>query len=52
MDGGSQVRRVATLAVGTATWLRDEEANGPARVAHHSTIRTLSCPAFFGQEIL
>ncbi len=27
MDGGSQVRRVPPLAVGTATWPRDEEAN-------------------------
>jgi hypothetical protein len=26
MDGGPRVRRVPVLAVGTATWLRDDEA--------------------------
>jgi len=28
MDGHSQVRRAAVQAVRTATWLRDEEADG------------------------
>ena len=31
MDAGSRVRRVPALAVGTATWLRDEEANARER---------------------
>ncbi len=42
MDGGSQVRRVPALAVGTATWLRDEEASGSARAARYSAIP--ACP--------
>ncbi len=29
-DGRSQVRHAAALAVGTVTWLRDEEANASA----------------------
>jgi len=61
MDGGSQVRHVPALAVGTATWLRDEEAAGsnPAtptlkpQVTHHKAACGSFSPlpmSYFGSE--
>jgi hypothetical protein len=52
MDGSSQVRHAEAVVVRIASWLRDEEAGGPARTANHSAIRlsaSVHCTAEFGR---
>src|SRR5438876_466074 len=43
-DDLPQATRATALAARAATWLRDEEARGPAHAASHSTLRAWSPP--------